>query len=146
MLLPISIAFLAFISFARLAMNWDCSQATIMTLEECSMVLWKWDCKTQCYSSSCVLFFWNQSSSSCSPAVIWNPHQTETCQGWMLPQGVIEDVLHHVLSTVTFHDAHSGRFFFPWGWTGNGIQLQKTWQDNGLVMDASGVNFVIIDS
>lgn len=38
---PISITFLAFINFARLAMNWDCSQATIIALEECSMVLWK---------------------------------------------------------------------------------------------------------
>lgn len=57
MLLPISIAFLAFISFARLAMNWDCSQATIMTLEEWSMVFWKLDCKTQCHFSSGVCFF-----------------------------------------------------------------------------------------
>lgn len=46
-LLPISITFVAFISFARLAINWDCSQATIMALEECSMVLWRRDCETE---------------------------------------------------------------------------------------------------
>lgn len=39
--LPISIAFLAFISLARLAMNCACSQATIMAFQECSIVLWK---------------------------------------------------------------------------------------------------------
>lgn len=46
-LLPISITFLAFMSFARLAINWDCSQATIMALEESSMVFWRRDCKRE---------------------------------------------------------------------------------------------------
>lgn len=39
--LPISNAFLAFISFARLAMSCDCSHATIMMFQESSIVLWK---------------------------------------------------------------------------------------------------------
>lgn len=60
-LLPISITFVAFISFARLAINWDCSQATIMALEECSMVLWRRDCETEHRWADFFFFFLDQS-------------------------------------------------------------------------------------
>lgn len=45
-------------------------------------------------------------------------YQSEFFQDRMLPHGVIEDVLHQWViftPTVTFGDAHSGRFLFPCG-------------------------------
>lgn len=133
---PISITFLAFINFARLAMNWDCSQATIIALEECSMVLWK-----QNNIRSDYFFF--KPEQSCSPAVTWTPHQSEAFKGWVLPQGVTEDVLHQrVLPTVTFGDAHSGKFLFPWGGRSKiQILFQRAEGDGGTaipLMDSSG--------
>lgn len=45
-------------------------------------------------------------------------YQSELCQDWMLPHGMIEDVLQQGVvfpPAVTFGDAHPGGFSFPWG-------------------------------
>lgn len=120
-LLPTSIAFLAFISFARLAISCACSQATIMIFQESSIVLWK---------QRVEMTLWNyiswQRVLNCARYQD-NPHQSEFFQDRMLPHGVTEDVLHQrvVLSlAVTFGDAHCRRFLFPWGRTWSMKQLQ----------------------
>lgn len=76
----------------------------------------KWQCKTR-------LHFMTLSDLSRSTAafqILGHPYQSEAFQSRMLPHGMIEDILHQwvVFSpTVTFEDAHSGRFPFPWGQT-----------------------------
>ncbi len=40
--IPISMAFLTLIKLARLAMNCDCSQATMIVFSLCSMVFYRW--------------------------------------------------------------------------------------------------------
>lgn len=126
--LPISMAFLVLISFARLAINCDCSQATIILFHEWSIVAWKQWAETSCVSfpiySETWLHLLPSSAWLCQSTHVFrkptHAYRSEFLQDRMLPQGVVENVLNQWVSlslTVTFGDAHSGRFIFPWGQT-----------------------------
>lgn len=77
--LPISNAFLVLISFARLAMNCDCSLATIMQFQECSIVLWKQWAETSSisftnYTVKCDYISWHW-VLNCAGAHLYSWHQ-----------------------------------------------------------------------